>query len=386
MKRRFGLVLTYLVVLYACNPVPVQYPPGAVQYPAGSSQYPQPNQSALPAAIAQPQEVSGSQRWQHAWSKAMEGVIMGGSIAGPYGAGGGLVIGLITGLFTADSHFGQINNQIHVEQKKDQQLEAAIEQELARQRELDNQIASASAQGSGEASAVEAVSPEAQAQQAPSGHPLPGAQRPQESTSLASLPKPPIVQAPPSPFKNVEIRDVNSDGVPDLWVYYNPQKPDEILRQEEASKADGRVDTWSYFKDGKMVRREVDTKQLGRPDTVYFYDNDRIAREERDESGRGSMTYRATYQDGRLAKVERDSSGGGRADLWIFYDAQRDGEIVLKEERDLNSDGIPDLWSYFENGRLVRRDVSAVGLEILSQREQLPAPSAEFSQVSVPGD
>ena len=53
---------------------------------------------------------------------------------------------------------------------------------------------------------------------------------------------------------------------------------------------------------------------------------------------------------------------------------------------DLNSDGIPDLWSYFENGRLVRRDVSAVGLEILSQREQLPAPSAEFSQVSVPGD
>ena len=98
------------------------------------------------------------------------------------------------------------------------------------------------------------------------------------------------------------------------------------------------------------------------------------------------MTYRATYQDGRLATVERDSSGGGRADLWIFYDAQRDGEIVLKEERDLNSDGIPDLWSYFENGRLVRRDVSAVGLEILSQREQLPAPSAEFSQVSVPGD
>lgn len=386
MKRRFGLVLTYLVVLYACNPVPVQYPPGAAPYPAGSSQYPQSTPGTIPAAPPQPQEITGSQRWQHAWSKAIEGVVMGGSIAGPYGAGGGLVIGLITGLFTADSHYGQINNQIHTEQKKDQQLEAAIEQELARQRELETQITGAPAQGSGESPAVESGSAGAQAQQAPSGQPSAGANRPQETTSLASLPKPPIVQAPPSSFKNVEIRDVNSDGVPDLWVYYNPQKPDEILRQEEASKADGRVDTWSYFRDGKMVRREVDTKQLGRPDTVYFYDNDRIAREERDESGRGSMTYRATYQDGRLAKVERDSSGGGRADLWIFYDAQRDGEIVLKEERDLNSDGIPDLWSYFENGRLVRRDVSAVGLEILSQREQLPVPSAEFSQVSVPGD
>ncbi|MGH7797165.1 MAG: hypothetical protein ACREQ2_20075 [Candidatus Binatia bacterium] len=379
MKRRFGLfLLTHLVVLCACNPVPVQYP-------AGSSQYPQPNPSAIPAATSQPQEVTGSQRWQHAWSKAIEGVIMGGSIAGPYGAGGGLVIGLITGLFTADSHFGQINSQIHTEQKKDQQLEAAIEQELARQRELENQIASAAPPASGDAPTVEPVSAAGKAQQAPSSNTSPPAKRPQESTNLASLPGPPVTQPPPSPFKNVAVRDVNGDGVPDLWIYYDPQKPDEIIRQEEASKADGRVDTWSYFKDGKMMRREVDTKHLGRPDTVYFYDNDRIAREERDESGRGGMTYRATYQDGRLAKVERDSSGGGRADLWIYYDAQRDGEIVLKEERDLNSDGIPDLWSYFENGRLVRRDVSAVGLEILSKKEQLPAPSAELSQVSVPG-
>ena len=92
---------------------------------------------------------------------------------------------------------------------------------------------------------------------------------------------------PPSPFKNVEVRDVNGDGVPDLWIYYNPQKPGEIIRQEEATQADGRVDTWSYFKDGKMVRREVDTRQSGRPDTVYFYDNDKIVREERDESGQG---------------------------------------------------------------------------------------------------
>ena len=73
----------------------------------------------------------------------MEGIAMGGSLAGPYGAGGGLIIGLITGLITADSHYGQINNQISTEQKKDQQLEAAIEQELARQRGLENQISKA---------------------------------------------------------------------------------------------------------------------------------------------------------------------------------------------------------------------------------------------------
>ena len=75
----------------------------------------------------------------------------------------------------------------------------------------------------------------------------------------------------PTPFKNVEVRDINGDGVPDLWIYcFNPQKPGEIKRQEEASKGDGRVDTWSYFKDGKLVRREVDTKAHGKPDTFLL--------------------------------------------------------------------------------------------------------------------
>lgn len=383
MKGRLSFyLLAHLVVLYACEPVPVQYPAGSVHYPSGSSQYPQPNASIAPPLHSQPQEVTGSQRWQHAWSKAMEGVVMGGSIAGPYGAGGGLVIGLLTGLFTADSYYGQINSQIHVEQKKDAQLEAAIEQELARQRDLDNQIANAAAPSEA-LPTVEPVSMPDNTEGVASIHaPLRGDRR-EDPTQLASLPKP-IVAPPQTPFKNVEVRDINGDGIPDLWIYYDPQREGEILRQEEATKADGRVDTWSYFKDGKLVRREVDTQQTGRPDTVYFYNDDKITREERDESGHGHMTYRAIYQDGRLAKVERDLSGGGRTDLWIYYDAQSEGEVVLKEERDLNGDGLPDLWSYFENGRLVRRDVSAVGLEILSKKEPLPTPPAELSQVSVP--
>ena len=37
----------------------------------------------------------------------------------------------------------------------------------------------------------------------------------------------------------------------------------------------------------------------------------------------------------------------------------------------------------YENGP--RRDVSAIGLEILAKKDQLPAPSAELTQVSNPG-
>jgi gas vesicle protein len=376
---RFGLFpALYLVAICGCDPVPVQYPPGSAQSPYSN---PSSNQAT---AVPQEPEITGSQRWQHAWGKAMEGIAMGGSIGGPYGAGGGLIIGLITGLITADSYYGQINTQIHTEQKKDQQLEAAIEQELARQRGLENQVANAS--GTAATDVNEQVAAVKNQVQSPAPSTPAAAQSSQANVTLASLPKTATPKPPPSPFKNVEIRDVNGDGVPDLWIYYNPQKPDEIVRQEESSKGDGRVDTWSYFKDGKMVRREVDNKQQGRADTVYFYDNDKLIREERDETGQGSVTYRALYQNGRIAKVEKDSSGTGRPDLWTYYDTSAEGEVVLKEERDLNGDGIPDLWSYYENGRLARRDVNAVALEILAKKDQLPAPSTELSQIKLPGN
>jgi gas vesicle protein len=375
------LLSPYLLVLLvgssACEPVAVQYPPGSVQNPNPTSGAPGPSQ---------PDQISGSQRMQHVWNKAMEGVAMGGSIAGPYGAGGGLVIGFITGLFTADSHYNELNRQVRTEQQKDQQLEAAIEQELARQRELENQIANPG--GATSVSAQPQVSGSASTTQEPRNLPTdkPTANRAPDNNSLAALKKPvtpPI--AAPAPFKNVEVRDVNGDGVPDLWIYYNPQKPGEVMRQEEASKGDGRVDTWSYFKDGQLTRRDVDNKGQGRPDTVFYYDGDKIIREERDESGQGRMTYRASFQNGRLAKVEKETTGSGRPDLWIYHDSSRDGEIVTKEERDLNGDGIADLWTYYENGRVARRDVSAVGLEILSKQEQLPAPSAGIAQLATPG-
>ncbi len=55
---------------------------------------------------------------------------------------------------------------------------------------------------------------------------------------------------------------------------------------------------------------------------------------------------------------------------------------MLKEERDLNGDGAVDVWTYYENGRLVRRDVSAAGLEILSKQDQLPAAPAAPTQTA----
>lgn len=380
---KLRLAFLFFLILAGCDPVPVQYPPGAPSYPSTYPTTQAPSQPANlppPGTQSQPQ-VTGSQRTQYVWDKMMEGVAMGGSIAGPYGAGGGLIIGLITGLLTADSYYAQLDAQIQSEQAKDKELEAQIERELERQRELEGQLGKV-------------------------GDPLEPGQREEtqlaqreiketksetevdnkkaELSPLASLSKKEISPAPPSsPFKNVEIKDINQDGVPDLWIYYNPLKPGEIVRQEEDTNGDGRVDTWSAFKDGTLVRREVDTKGNGRPDTVYYYEDDKIAREERDENGDGRPSFRAIYQNGRLAKVEKDLDRDGKMDLWIYYDTTKDGEVVLKEERDLNGDGAVDLWSYYEGGRLVRRDVSAVGLDYLSEQEKrtplAPLPSDSSS-------
>ena len=312
----------------------------------------------------------------------MDGVAMGGSIAGPYGAAAGLLLGAFYGLVTADSHYQQINAQIQSEQSKDKELEAQIEREIERQRELEAQLGKvenpSEPKKKEEIQIARSTIPATREQTKTDG----SAAEPAPLASLSKREIPP--PTPNSPFKNVEVRDTNGDGIPDLWIYYNPLKPGEIVRQEEATNGDGKVNTWSYFKDGKLVRREVDTKENGRSDTVYYYGNDKLTREERDEYGDGQPSFRAYYQNGRLAKVEKDLDHHGKMDLWIYYDTSKESEVVLKEERDLNGDGVVDLWSYYEAGRLVRRDVSAAGLELLSKQEEIPAPPPDAQTIPHP--
>jgi hypothetical protein len=373
--RKIPSWLPFIVLLAGCELASVQYPVGSTPYPPQTG-VASGAQSSSPQSVVQPQPPTGSQRGQYAWEKALEGMIIGGALGGIYGAGGGLLIGFLTGLFTAETHYSQLNSQIQSEQTKDKLLEAKIEQELERQRQLEAQLLNspASPQENHAGPPPSALSPPDRTASTVSMK--------DGSSTVASLSKKePASNPTSSPFKNVEVRDINGDGVPDLWIYYSPLRSSEIVRQEEASHFDGRVDTWSYFKDGRLVRREVDTKGKALADTVYYYENDKMIREERDENGNGDVSFRALYQNGRRAKIEKDNGGRGKIDHWIYFDLSKDGEILLKEERDLNGDGVVDLWAYYEDGRLVRRDVNAVGVELLSKQDQLPFPPADTQKI-----
>ena len=365
--------LPVILLLAGCDLASTQRPLGSTQYPAfqpGATLGSQTGGAAQPGSQT-PVTVSTGQKSQYIWDKALQGLAMGGAIAGPYGAGGGLIIGLLAGLFTADAHETQLNGQIQTEQNKDKALETKIDQELQRQRDLENKVAGAT----GNSAQQSPPDPSQSGPKATTPQVTTVAMKETSSASAvaSSIKKDTAPSLPTNPFKNVEVKDINGDGVPDLWIYYNPQKPGEIVRQEEATHWDGKVDSWSYFKDGKLVRREVDTKGAGVADTVYYYDHDQIVREEHDEHGKGYPSLRVLYQNGRKAKVEEDSTGSGKMDRWIYYDTSADGEVVLKEERDLNGDGTVDLWSYYQNGRLVRRDLNAVGLELVSKQDGLPS-------------
>ncbi|MFQ5850510.1 MAG: hypothetical protein ACE5JU_07970 [Candidatus Binatia bacterium] len=330
--------LFFILLLGGCEPVPLQYPPGSSPYPSANAPAPAPSQAgSLPPLGTLPKpQVSGAQRGQYIWDKAMEGIAMGGSIAGPYGAGAGLVFGGLFGLLTADSYYEQLNAQIQSEQEKDKQLEAQLEEEMKRQRELEAKLEN----------------------RENSSEPKEREEGKREARPAASMPS----------FKNIDIRDVNRDGVPDLWITYDPLKPGEVIRQEEDTNWDGRVDTWSYFTNAKLIRREVDSDGDGRGDRFFVYKNESLVREERDGRGDGHPSFRAIYERGRLAKVEKDLNQDGKMDLWVYYDIEQPEEVTAIEERDLNGDGAVDLWSYYEGGRLVRRDVSAVGLDYLSKQ------------------
>ena len=403
LNRHAGLfsVLT-IVFLVGCGPAPMQPPPGTSAGPNNAPAQAGQPQSTVPAKP----KVSDSQRWQYAWNRAMEGVAMGGSIAGPYGAGGGLIVGLIAGLLTANSHYGKIQAQIQVEEQKDKELEAQLEREIERQRKLEAQlekdVEALDSQGSEPTKKAEAADldqtvakadPETPTSaSAPSvgdsTHPAENSTpqsppTPEETMSaevkdqigaLASLGKKQVSsEIPPPSVKTVVRRDVNKDGTTDLWIYYDLQNPGEVKRQEEDTDWNGSVDTWSDFTDGKLVRRRLDTNGDGKADKFFYYENESLAKVERDEKGEGQPNYRALYTNGRLAKVEKDLNQDGKMDLWIYYDTNQDREVRVKEERDLNSNGGVDVWSYYEDDRLVRRDVSTVGLDyLLNQEKGLP--------------
>ena len=371
--RSLAAFIILSLIAQGCETAVTQYPPGSGQ---------------IPGATTNPQQakIDNDRRWAHAVESAQKAAFLGGIFGGPFGAPASMVMGVIGftyGMFSADSKIAEEKAQAQVryqmESDKDRALESAIEQEIERQRALENQIAGVTGQP---VSTQPARLPPQVNQPAPAvSNPPPQSGNPAGAITVARASTPPRRRL----FAMSKSAISTMTACPIFGFTTIRKSPARLSVRKKRPRTMAASMPGAIYKDGQLVRRDVDRAGSGRPDTIYYYENDKIVREERDETGQGRMTYRASYQNGRIEKVEKDSIGQGRPDLWIFYDISRDGEVVVKEERDLNGDGIADLWSFYDNGRLVRRDVNAPGLEILSKQDQVPLPAAEIRPPATPG-
>ncbi len=147
--------------------------------------------------------------------------------------------------------------------------------------------------------------------------------------------------------------DENFDGRPDRTLHYDPTTH-QVGQVEEDSDDDGAIDSWTDYRDGKVVRRRVDADRNGQVDTWTFYRDGRISRHEQDTTGDGFRDRIGVYVDGRLDREEHDSDGDGRPDLTVHFDAR---ERIVRREEDTNRDGEVDVISHYEGGRLSRREL-----------------------------
>ena len=69
-------------------------------------------------------------------------------------------------------------------------------------------------------------------------------------------------------------------------------------------------------------------------------------------------TYRVVDGEEVVARIERDTGGSGKPDVFETFDARGGKAVLTKREEDKDGDGNIDITSIYENGKLVKREIS----------------------------
>jgi hypothetical protein len=131
----------------------------------------------------------------------------------------------------------------------------------------------------------------------------------------------------------IEIDKDGNDKI-DRWEYYGA---DQKLEKVGLSRSnDGKEDAWSYAgPDGTVARVEVSTRRDGKVTRIEHYEHDQLATAEEDGNADGLMDKWESYVDGRLASLAFDTAHRGKADRRLVYGV--DGTARL--ELDSNGSG-----------------------------------------------
>jgi hypothetical protein len=101
--------------------------------------------------------------------------------------------------------------------------------------------------------------------------------------------------APPPGPPNGVVENHSGTGDVDYRVFYDHRG--KVEHEELASRHDGKLDTFYYYKDGVLQRVEIDSKGTGKIDLwVYLTDDGKyVQRYERDTTGSGKPDVVRTF-------------------------------------------------------------------------------------------
>jgi hypothetical protein len=121
--------------------------------------------------------------------------------------------------------------------------------------------------------------------------------------------------------------DGNADGVIDRWEYYRPDG--QLDRLGTSSASDGREDTW-VVRNGDQMRVDISTRRDGIADRHEYYGKGVIVRAEQDTNGDGRIDEWQNFSEGRLSELLLDTSQtSGRPNQRLVYAA--DGSVQRVE-------------------------------------------------------
>ena len=279
-----------------------------------------------------------------------------GSAAGPIGMAVGAGIGLLHGLWAKRKY----EEQARAEQERQRAMDRELEREMAAQR-------AGGAADTEEGQGVLILADNLATSDTPSASPSTerATQVASRATQVASLPPassattaartPDSVDA--EGFRPVyeDTRLVRrehhaADGSIDVVLHYDTRG--RIVRRDESSRLDGRLDTSAYYTDGTLQRKESDTDADGKPDVWAFYDG-----------------------TGELTRLESLTADGGRR-----IEQYRAGDLAREEKFD--ADGSLTAVAHYEGGRIVRRELYKIDDAAFSRVPLVSSEAAPDAKVS----
>jgi hypothetical protein len=112
--------------------------------------------------------------------------------------------------------------------------------------------------------------------------------------------------------------DGNGDGRVDRWEYY--RRDGQLDRLGSSSRGDGREDTW-VIRTGNQMRVDTSTRRDGVADRHEFYEGGVLVRAEQDSDFDGRVDEWQRFDGGRLRELLIDTERSGHPDRRLLYAA-----------------------------------------------------------------